>query len=205
MQSRGLRDPESAAALPAFPASHPALHIANPDERNDSTSFSVGTDALQLVPSAPESENDDEHPREYTWKTPLCTCDSREEAMCLMEVLRRAGIESWINFDGYTTSFIPSLENRFTTGGLQILVAADQLDRAHAIAAAPIPQEIADEANREIPEFVEPKCPKCGSDDVVLDGVEPVNTWRCEQCDAEWTEALPEPGEETGDAPRRAL
>ncbi len=41
-------------------------------------------------------KSDGEEPVEYTWKTLLCECDEREEAWQIGEVLRRAGIESWI-------------------------------------------------------------------------------------------------------------
>ena len=70
-------------------------------------------------------------------------------------------------------------------------VAADQLDQSQSIAAQFVPQKIVEDATEEVPEFVEPKCPKCGSDDVVLEGVDPENTWRCEQCDEQWTESAP--------------
>ena len=79
----------------------------------------------------------------------------------------------------------------------RVLVAADQLDQARAIAAQPIPQEIVEEEKEEVPEFVEPKCPKCGSDDVVLEGVDPENTWRCEQCYEQWTETSPATADES--------
>ena len=69
-----------------------------------------------------------------------------------------------------------------------MLVAADQLEQARAIAAQPIPQEIIEESKTEVPEFELPVCPKCGAADPVLEGVDPVNTWRCEACGYEWTE-----------------
>lgn len=39
-------------------------------------------------------------PHEYTWKTLLCECEEREEAWQIREVLRQAGIESWIEGQG---------------------------------------------------------------------------------------------------------
>jgi uncharacterized Zn finger protein len=40
----------------------------------------------------------------------------------------------------------------------------------------------------DVPEFVLPKCPKCGAEDPVLEGADPVNTWRCETCGKLWSE-----------------
>jgi hypothetical protein len=151
----------------------------------------LGAEMPRLVPDNPETGSGADRPHEYTWKTPLCQCDRREEAVYLQQALRRAGIESWFNFQGHATSYVPSTEHRLGIGSIEVLVAADQLDQARVIAAQPIPQEIVEESKQELPEFVEPKCPKCGSDDVVLEGVDPENTWRCEQCDEQWTEALP--------------
>jgi formate dehydrogenase maturation protein FdhE len=61
-------------------------------------------------------------------------------------------------------------------------------DHALKIAAQPIPQQVIDESKEEIPEFLEPTCPKCGSEDVVLEGVDSQNHWRCEACNAEWSD-----------------
>lgn len=40
-------------------------------------------------------------PREYTWKTELCDCETRMEAVQLAAALQRAGIESWIQDSSY--------------------------------------------------------------------------------------------------------
>jgi hypothetical protein len=100
--------------------------------------------------------------------------------------LHQAGIDSWLDS--------PGSRSRYTGSGLanpRVLVAADQLDQARLIAARPLPQEIVEEEKEEAADFVEPKCPRCGSDDVVLEGVDPENTWRCEQCEEQWTETPP--------------
>ena len=101
------------------------------------------------------------------------------EARQLCETLRQAGIESWIEMT------YP-----------RVLVAADQLDRARAIAANPIPQEIADRFKSEVPEYEPPACPKCGASDPVLEAVDPENAWRCEQCGEQWTETAASEDEE---------
>jgi hypothetical protein len=133
------------------------------------------------VPPAPGTDEDQDSSEtvEYTWKTALCDCETREQARQLTEALRRAGIDSWLR----------STSRRFP----QIMVAADQLEQARMIAAQPIPAEIVAEVKRETehgPEYFEmPVCPKCGAQDPLLLGVDPANQWRCEACGKEWAEA----------------
>jgi ribosomal protein S27E len=37
-------------------------------------------------------------------------------------------------------------------------------------------------------EFVVPRCPACGSEETVLESVDPVNNWQCEDCGHTWLE-----------------
>lgn len=129
----------------------------------------------------PESEEaDDSDTREYTWKTLLCDCESNEDAWQLFQWLKRQGIESWVRQVSPSSTDIR---------GPQVYVAADQLEQARAIAAQPIPQDIIDESNEVVPEFEVPACPRCGSKDgPVLESADPVNSWLCESCGAEWTD-----------------
>jgi len=191
MRSRGLGDPESPRIAPeaeasqpiSFP-SRPADSIAEPQSEvlTDQAAGLLGLSAgmPRLVPDQPESDNGDNGPHEYTWKTPLCDCETNDQAQQLTAVLRQAGIDSWIQ-----------QAREFGRRNARVMVAADQLDQAQAVAAQFVPQKIAEDATEEVPEFVEPKCPKCGSEDVVLEGVDPENIWRCEQCDEQWTETAP--------------
>ena len=119
---------------------------------------------------------------EYTWKTPLCGCDDPEKAFQVVEVLRRAGIESWID---RASRFTPLGDS---DTGKCILVAADQLDHARAVVSQPIPQDIVELSQLTAPEFEVPVCPKCGAPDPILEGVDPINSWSCESCGAEWEE-----------------
>lgn len=141
------------------------------------------------------SEQGDDLPHEYTWKTLLCECNTHEEAWQLSELLRRAGIESWIDGPGF---YSPHAELELINP--RILVAADELDQARLIVSRPIPQDIVDESRVRMPEFELPACPACGTADPLLEGVDPVNLWRCEACGRQWTDpgGEPEDTQETG-------
>ena len=201
MRSRGLGDPESPRTAPEAEVSQPVLsplrpadsiaeHVAGVLAEQAGDLLGLGTSMPRLVPDNPETDDKDDGPHEYTWKTSLCDCETNEEAQQLAGVLRQAGIDSWIQ-----------QAREFGRREARVQVAADQLDQARLIAAQPIPQAIIEDEKEEAPEFVEPKCPKCGSDDAVLEGVDPENTWRCEQCDEQWTETPPKP---EGEAPKAA-
>jgi ribosomal protein L37AE/L43A len=200
MRSRDLGDPASPrtsvakevphASFSPRPATDPIEESAD-DVLSEQAAglLGLGSTTPRLVPDTPDADDQDDGPHEYTWKTPLCDCGTNEEAQQLARVLRQAGIDSWIQ-----------QAREFGRRDARVMVAADQLDQARAIAAQTNPQQIVEDEKQEVPEFVEPKCPRCGSDDVVLEGVDPENTWRCEQCDEQWTETAPKPEGETPEA-----
>lgn len=123
-------------------------------------------------------------PVEYTWKTLLCECNEPEQAWQVCEVLRRAGIESWIEGPG---RFSPHAELDLTNP--RVFVAADQLDEARMIAARPIPPEIVELSRMRPPDFEPPPCPHCGAQDPLLEAVHSWNVWRCEICGQQWRDA----------------
>jgi|HubBroStandDraft_6_1064221.scaffolds.fasta_scaffold560162_2 hypothetical protein len=131
---------------------------------------------------------EDEQPHDYTWKTLLCECNELVEARHLGEALKRAGIESWIEaLSSYGVGM----------GGPRVMVAADQLEFARAIAARPIPPDILEESQIDVPEFAAPVCPECGAHDPVLESADPVNAWLCEACGAEWCDPEPKNDDDT--------
>jgi transposase-like protein len=71
----------------------------------------------------------------------------------------------------------------------RVVVAADELEEARAIAARPIPQEIINQSRVKVEDYEPPVCPRCGAADPLLQGVDPFNQWLCESCRARWTEA----------------
>jgi len=132
-----------------------------------------------------ENEDETDLPHEYTWKTDLCECNTRDEALDIGLVLKNAGIDSWIS----------TPESKWGLGGPRIQVAADQLDQAQMILAHYTPPARVNE-EQEVDEFILPVCPRCGSkEDAVLQAADPVNAWMCEACGAEWANS-DSPGEE---------
>ena len=165
MKMRGLSLPGATAEAPK-----PAATIF---EKPDDFRFYDAPAAS----GADEGEESDD-PVEYTWKTQLCECETKEQVLQLGEALRRAGIDSWVQNKG----------SRY----FHVQVAADQLEQARVIAAQPIPQDIVDQLKADAegpPSYFElPRCPSCGTDDPMLESADPSNQWRCEACGKQWIE-----------------
>ena len=178
MRKRGMGDP----------GTHPiAQNHADRPSAESNPPATVHWEPLNYQCDSEADQENTDQPHEYTWKTLLCECEEGEKAWQLAEVLRRAGIESWIERPGahHTVAW-----DEVMAGNLQVLVAADQLDQARGIAAQAIPQEIVDQSKLKSPEFEPPACPQCGAKDPVLEGVDPVNSWRCEACGKQWTDSV---------------
>lgn len=126
----------------------------------------------------------------FTWKTGLCRCDSIDEAAQRGEMLRRAGIESWVQRPG--SRFVVPWISEPGVGDIQINVAADQLDEARAVIAQPVPREIIEmvEEAHSTPEYEIPRCPRCKAEDPTLESAEPSNNWLCETCGYAWSEQV---------------
>jgi hypothetical protein len=171
MKNRGLGDPETRAEPQT---------TGEAWKRPDAPlqfRISVDPDSYDRQTNDAEQSNDEGAPTEYTWKTPLCECETTDQAWQLHEALKRAGIESWVE-----------TASAGLGGYLRIQVAADQLEQAIEITSQPIPQDILDQYREKVPEYETPKCPKCGAEDPVLEAVDPVNAWLCEACGKQWTE-----------------
>lgn len=136
----------------------------------------------QSAPSDPEESprNDDEEevPRAY-----LCECEGADQINQLREALRRAGVDSWVD------SLSAALGRVQESQTARIFVPGDQLAVAREVASRPMPQDIIEESKIKVEDFVPPICPKCGAEDPLLESVEPTNTWRCENCGAQWTDS----------------
>jgi hypothetical protein len=110
--------------------------------------------------------------------TSLCECGSTEQANLICYAL---GLE-----DIAAAVYRP--ESEFSISSPQVRVAPDEVEKARAILAKGIPDEVVREfENLPTPEdFVEPACPKCGATDALLESVDPVNQWLCESCGTRW-------------------
>jgi hypothetical protein len=140
----------------------------------------IGSSSAEPVPDEEQGDSESDESVEFSWKTVLCECEEQDQVYQIREVLRRAGVESWVQSRRYRLTYT------------RILVAADELDRARAIIANPIPQDIIDESHQTVPEYEPPRCPGCGAEDPVLESAEPVNAWKCEMCGREWTDPAAE-------------
>jgi hypothetical protein len=115
----------------------------------------------------------------------ICECESTEQGELVQYAL---GLQK-------ITATIYRPQGRFYALLPQIRVAPDDVERAQAILAQGVPDAVVKEFEaRPAPEdFVEPACPKCGSDDVLLEAVDPTNEWLCEACGAHWQDKLEAP------------
>lgn len=193
MRLRKLGDPQAPAPAREFtvPAIPPPIPPAGSSESLlGRAALAFGARAPDLVSNAPEAPA--AGPVEYTWKTLLCTCESDEQAWQIHEMLRRVGIETWIEGPSTYANSSGSQEMSFDTGSRRLMVAADQLEQARAMAAQPVPADIIEESQTAPTEFEAPVCPRCGAADPILEDVEPVNAWKCEACGAEWTDPDPD-------------
>lgn len=132
--------------------------------------------------------DESEGPHEYTWKVPLCECETSSEAWRIAQMLKRGGIDSWIEAPEFNRA----------VGCSRILVGADQLDQARLVAEQPISQDVLDEEKEleEAAPYENPTCPKCRAADPTLESVEPSNNWLCESCGYTWSDPVVDDAED---------
>jgi hypothetical protein len=109
--------------------------------------------------------------------------DTVKEAKLAAFVLELAQIEAAV-VDGQAS---------FDLRPPSVRVAPEDVEQADALLAQPISAEIrADfDATLHAADFEVPVCPRCTSNGVLLEGVEPGNQWRCEDCGHSWKDAVP--------------
>ena len=115
----------------------------------------------------------------------VAQCRTTDDAQFLVYLLGQRGIRSGI--------LVPA--KRMDLRLPQVRVAPQNHDLALRILAEPLPpgmrEEYDSEPDLEFPQ--PPSCPRCRADEVVLDGIEPGNRWRCQECGEEWTEMFSDP------------
>jgi hypothetical protein len=179
-----LRDEIKKRGIPERRPSGSSFPSLSPQHARDRRTISHFVPASAEAAST-EQEEEDDGPREYTWKTLLCECQDIAEARAVANVLMEAGIESWIE---------RSQQYYVDPSSPCVKVAADQLEHARQVLAQPIPQELIEE-QRELetaPAYEIPVCPKCRAEDPTLESVEPSNNWLCESCGYTWSDPVPD-------------
>jgi len=74
---------------------------------------------------------------------------------------------------------------KFDNRGPRVVVTPKDAERAATILSQPS----ADELKEETPaEFDLPRCPACGGQETLLESVDPVNQWLCDDCGHTWLE-----------------
>jgi ribosomal protein L37AE/L43A len=176
LSTRGLPAPGAKPAAPSW--LEPTPESPGPQRRASGIDPEASVSQSSDLDAKDEHQDKDSGSTDFTWKTLLCECETTEQANQIREMLKRAGIESWVEKPG----------TRWSISSPRVVVAADQLEEAIEIARRPIQQEIIDESKMEVPEYELPKCPGCGAEDPVLESAEPTNSWLCEACGKQWTE-----------------
>lgn len=174
-----------------------------PALRNDNAS--AGWEQKQDSNKESENHESQDESGDYTWKVALYRCDSLNEAAARSEMLRRAGLDSWIQRPD--SRYPIPWSDELGTGEIQINVAADQLDAAREIISQAIPLDVLDQVKQQVaaPEYEAPACPRCGTTDPILESVEPSNNWLCESCGFEWSDPVIDCSEHLGSAPKPDL
>lgn len=73
--------------------------------------------------------------------------------------------------------------------GPRVVVTPKDAERAAAIFSQLSTDKLTEETLEETAaEFEVPRCPACGSEETVLESVDPVNQWQCEDCGHTWLE-----------------
>jgi hypothetical protein len=119
--------------------------------------------------------------RAYAASAPAeCIFEYEEEraASAAYYALLREGIEAIV---------VSASDTRSDNRGPRVVVIPKDAERAAAILSQPLADELP-AAAEEPEEFDLPRCPACGGEDTLLESVDPVNQWRCDDCGNVWLE-----------------
>jgi hypothetical protein len=72
--------------------------------------------------------------------------------------------------------------------GPRVVVTPKDAERAAEILAQPSGEQLEAQKEEAFSGFDLPKCPACGRAETLLESVDPVNQWRCDNCDHTWLE-----------------
>ena len=142
---------------------------------------------LKIAPAAEPaearvlSEDDLEDMRTYAESAPAeCIFDFENEraVTAAYHALTGAGIEAIVVSGGA----------RPDRRGPRVVVTPKDAARAAAILAQPSAEELKAETEEAFAGFDLPKCPACGGAETLLESVDPVNQWACDNCGHTWLE-----------------
>ena len=125
--------------------------------------------------------------RSYATTAPdECIFDFEDErtAAAAYYALRSAGIEAVVVSAGAMVSADGVTENR----GPRVVVTPKDAERAAALLSQPSTDALKGEPEETPEEFRLPRCPACGGEETLLESVDPVNQWRCDDCGHTWLE-----------------
>jgi len=110
-----------------------------------------------------------------------CTFDFEDEraASAAYYALTGEGIEAIV--------VSPSSE-KYGNRGPRVVVMPKDAERAAAILSEPSTDKLTADAEETAEEFALPRCPACGGEETLLESVDPVNQWRCDDCGHTWLE-----------------
>jgi hypothetical protein len=72
--------------------------------------------------------------------------------------------------------------------GPRVVVTPKDAERAAEILSQPSTDELKADTEDVTAEFSLPRCPACGGEETLLESVDPVNEWRCDDCGHMWQE-----------------
>jgi hypothetical protein len=135
------------------------------------------------------SEEDLADMRSYAELAPAeCTFDFVDEraASAAYYALTGEGIEAIVVSAG---------GSKFDNRGPRVVVTPKDAERAAAILSQPSADELKAEMEETPEEFALPRCPACRSEETLLESIDPVNQWRCDDCGHTWLEETVSPGQ----------
>jgi hypothetical protein len=110
--------------------------------------------------------------------------DDDNAASAAYYALTRKGIEAIV---------VSPSRAKFDNRGPRVVVTPKDAERATAILSQPTTDQLKSETEEVPEEFALPHCPACGGEETLLESVDPVNRWRCDDCGHTWLEETVSP------------
>ena len=105
--------------------------------------------------------------------------DSDRAASAAYYALTNVGIDAIV---------VSASGGKFGNRGPRVVVKPNDAKRASEILLQTSTETAEETIQKEWETFKQPRCPKCGSEEIVLESADPVNEWKCEDCGKTWLE-----------------